>query len=206
MGFRVGPALNGATFRKYDLRGKRLSKRFKKFRDYITSTDHLDLPVHRYLDEWVRKVEWMPGYEVVLEEIAQTKDVALYQVDLINNCLIRTKVCEFGRFHSNYTGLVKELRKYLRILGEKLYEIDVVSSQPYHLAMMLLEIAHFGNNSPNWDDCPDVFPHVPRGPNSDSNSVFRTTSETVGCRSTDIPHIAIASRDQKLLPPLPTPI
>jgi hypothetical protein len=44
----------------------------------------------------------------------------------------------YGRFHTNYTNLKKEIReKYITIDGEEVMEIDIPNSQPFFLAIFL---------------------------------------------------------------------
>jgi len=45
--------------------------------------------------------------------------------------------CEFGRFHSNYTNMKKELRRELTFNGEKLIPTDIVNCQPALLPHVL---------------------------------------------------------------------
>lgn len=53
-----------------------------------------------------------------------------------------------GRFHSPLTQLKKELRKYLRYEGKRLYGIDIVNSQPL-LALVVLDYDLFTRNEIN---------------------------------------------------------
>ena len=54
-----------------------------------------------------------------------------------------------GRFHSNITNMKKELRKFLRVNGEQLVNIDIKNSQPFLSTILLTnpkKVAHFTNN------------------------------------------------------------
>jgi hypothetical protein len=49
----------------------------------------------------------------------------------------------YGRFHSSFTNLRKELREYLQVNGEYLEELDIQTSQPFFLAQILKNYNYF---------------------------------------------------------------
>lgn len=159
LGYRLGPALIDSEMRKYVSTNKRFVKRVAKFRQYVRGARGLTLPVHHHLKSWAQKVRLASDIEAALREI-EAKDeedrrrrlaekrrpkkrskasLARHQVAALREGMIDLSVCDYGRFHSNFTGLCRELRPHLSINGRPLVEIDVVNSQPYFLAMMLLE-------------------------------------------------------------------
>jgi len=59
-------------------------------------------------------------------------------VDSIKNGYLFFKFDEYGRFHSNYTILKKEIRQnFLKIDDEEITEIDIINSQPLFLSVLL---------------------------------------------------------------------
>ena len=88
-----------------------------------------------YLRNWLEKIDFG---EPVLDQTAKS-----YRDDLFN-CLrlkdrdFRFSTCAYGRVHTNVTNLAEYLRKYISINGQKLYELDIANSQPYFLALLIL--------------------------------------------------------------------
>lgn len=147
IGFRLGPALRGAEWEKYRSHSKRFIRRFEHFKRMVNPANRFSLPVHYYLESWVRRVV-IPGdadlaraYAQILAKKGKVKEnTARNQADFIRiGFTPRCSACRYGRFHSILTGLCKELRPYLTINGQRLCEIDVVNSQPYFLALVLIE-------------------------------------------------------------------
>jgi len=67
-------------------------------------------------------------------------------IDSIKNHYLFFKFDEYGRFHTNFTVLKKEIRqKYLQIDGEEITEIDIRNSQPLFLSILLRESADPSN-------------------------------------------------------------
>jgi len=63
-----------------------------------------------------------------------------HSVECIKNGHLFFVFDEYGRFHSNFTILKKEVRqKFLKIDGEEVIEIDIKNSQPLFLAILLQE-------------------------------------------------------------------
>lgn len=160
LGYRLGPKLSGSEWHRYYSPNKRFLKRIEKFKAWVNDPTGLTHPVHHHLADWVRRVRLRDDLESIFDEIgAKEKDaehkriskeeLARHQADTIHRGLIKATVCSYGRFHSNYSGLCRELRPLLSIDGEPLVEIDVVNSQPYFLGLLLFEIALSSRNCPN---------------------------------------------------------
>lgn len=142
LGYRIGPALQGKRWKRYYSTNKRFLKRLDSFKSYVTEPRGLTLPQHHHLAEWVRRVKVHPDHKVVFNNLGDDKrELPLLQVESIEQGMIYTSVCEYGRFHSNITNLSRPIRPYLTIDGTPLVEVDLVNSQPYFLAIILLEIA-----------------------------------------------------------------
>jgi len=139
LGHRLGPVLQDRQWHRHEIKGAVFAKQVERYKTHIRSKDSLTEDVHLYLSNWANQVGWTEDMPTVLESVSKVKPVARGQVDIINDGMMHYSVCQYGRFHSNYTGLVSELRSCLQINGEKLREIDVVSSQPYHLACLLMD-------------------------------------------------------------------
>jgi hypothetical protein len=149
LGYRLGPALEGDKWVHYKSTNKRFLKRVQKFREYIRNPSGFTLPVHQHLANWVNRVVLPRDIQLVFpEEKAEKAELANHQVELIWGKLIQVLVCDYGRFHSNFTGLCREVRAFLQVDGQKLHEIDVVNSQPYFLGLLLLEVSLCGHSVP----------------------------------------------------------
>lgn len=61
-----------------------------------------------------------------------------HSIESIKNKTLFFKFDEYGRFHTNFTVLKKEIRqKYLKIDNEDIVEIDIGNSQPLFLALLI---------------------------------------------------------------------
>lgn len=160
IGYRIGQELVGRKWGQWTIKGKAFANKVKRYKDHVRSKDRLTEDIHLWLANWCDKVEWTADAGEVLAETIKAKPKAQHQYDLINEDVRSYSVCPYGRFHSNYTCLASEMRGCLQIQGERLKEIDVVSSQPYHLFCYLWEIRYIGKNTQNVKDtlsnCPEV--------------------------------------------------
>jgi hypothetical protein len=68
------------------------------------------------------------------EELTNESQVA---VELIRAGEWRFDVDDYGRVHTNITNLKRSLRKYLSVRGRRLVNVDIASSQPLFLALLL---------------------------------------------------------------------
>ncbi|MDG3002576.1 hypothetical protein [Paludisphaera mucosa] len=138
MGYRLGASLDGAQWRRWSGDGQMFLNRYKKFKAHWNTTKDLD-DLGLYMRRWIMKAKFGAGLKAVLAGMPDGKkrDLALRQVELIKAGIIKTKYCDFGRFHSNMTRMCSEIRALLEIDGEPLVEIDIVSSQVLFLADLL---------------------------------------------------------------------
>jgi hypothetical protein len=155
LGYRIGPALDGVKWRKYHSPDKRFAKRVTMFKQHLLG-DGLVIPVRQHLADWVRKVDFSDQLDDVLNSLPTTpyqncdhenkREYARHQVEIVRSGFWSiTQSCPYGRFHSNITSLCGELRRCLTLDGEKLYEVDIVNSQPFFLSMILFELSLGGD-------------------------------------------------------------
>jgi hypothetical protein len=95
----------------------------------------------------------------------------LNSIDSINSGYMFFKFDEYGRFHTNFTILKKDIRKnYLTIDDEELTEIDIKNSQPFFFGVLLkqeigdklneecIRYIEIVNNGLIYDELMDNFP------------------------------------------------
>lgn len=169
-GYRIGPALQDVGFEVFRPTGKKFAKAIVKFKQRAKERRGFHLPVHFYLEEWAQRVELVGDLNPVFEAI-KAKELATpppkrqkktkgtprsvrapHQAEEVRHGNLSMSVCSYGRFHSNFSSLCKELRSHLQIDGKSLHEIDVVNSQPYFLAMLLLEQRLYSHNVPKFSN------------------------------------------------------
>ena len=154
-GYRIGPKLQGVPWTHYHAQDRRFLKRVERFKDWVRQPQGFSVPVHQHLAFWVQKVELpdpLPDIDFQVAEPGRISkgEVAMHQVEMIRQRLVHVSVCNYGRFHSNFTGLCREIRQNLLINSVSLVEIDIVNSQPYFLSLLLLEICLTSRNMPNF--------------------------------------------------------
>ncbi len=152
--FTLGPALKGVGWERYRSGSKAFNNRVNSFKEYVRNPTGFDVAVHDHLEKWARLVEISPDLDFNRLDFPEEakEQLAIHQVEMIRDRYIRLTVCPYGRFHSNYSGLCREIRPYLKINGFHLAEIDIVNSQPYFLSLILIqEFIHSQSlpNSPN---------------------------------------------------------
>ena len=138
---------------------KKHSKEFliKNFVNYNSSPIDIKL---RYLlieDLYHINIKYSQAMEY-LESLFNTKEIDrtkylknLNSIDSIERNNIFFKFDEYGRLHTNFTILKKEIRQnYLTIDNEEIDEIDIKNSQPFFFAQLLKE--EVGINNFN-DEC-----------------------------------------------------
>lgn len=133
------------------IKDKILLKKYSK--DYLNqnflyfNNSPIDLDLREKLVNDLYKIELK--YDDALNYLNELKankeiDNAKYlknvsSIDSINTGHIFFKFDAFGRMHTNYTILKKEIRnKFLTIDGESISEIDIKNSQPLFLSKLLL--------------------------------------------------------------------
>lgn len=152
IGYRLGPALEGTRWHRHYCADKRMIKRFEKYKEAVNTPAGFRLPVHHHLSDWCRRIEIdqdladeaierMRSAEASVPEGKQPKsEVAAHQLDAIRQGLLHHTVCQYDRFHSNYSSVCREIRGCLKYRGAPLHEIDIVNSQPFFLSVLLLEV------------------------------------------------------------------
>jgi hypothetical protein len=68
---------------------------------------------------------------------SQTREFHFLKIEAINSKDIHYSFDDYGRFHSSFTNLKKELRQFLQVDGKKLLDLDIKTSQPLFLAQIL---------------------------------------------------------------------
>jgi hypothetical protein len=69
---------------------------------------------------------------------AQFQQLCLDSVRMINDGEWEHSVCHYGRFHSPFTRLLRELRQFVSYKGIGLVNVDIANSQPLMLGLLLL--------------------------------------------------------------------
>lgn len=90
-----------------------------------------------------------------LDEIDESKyQRNLISIDNINNQHIYFNFDDYGRFHTNYTILKKEIRnEFLSINNEMITEVDINNSQPLFFAVILKkELSHINGDTKKYFD------------------------------------------------------
>jgi hypothetical protein len=126
-GYRLSSALRETTFRLYPIADKAFIKRMKNAPTTCTTL------LHRHLEKQLRRIK---------AEVPTDLPLGHAQVLQLVNDGGRVQNSEDksgGRFFSNITNMKKELRKYLRVDGERLMEVDVRNCQPLTLVPVLEE-------------------------------------------------------------------
>lgn len=64
----------------------------------------------------------------------------IMSINRISNCSIYSHTDKWGRLHTNFTSLKKEIRQqFLSVNGNKLVELDIKNSQPFFLWLLMRE-------------------------------------------------------------------
>lgn len=115
--FTLGPALKGARWQRYRSGSKAFTERVESFKAYVRNPAGFDVAVHDHLEKWARLVEISPDLDFNRLDFPEEakEQLAIHQVEMIRDRYIRLTVCPYGRFHSNYSGLCREIRPYLKI-------------------------------------------------------------------------------------------
>jgi hypothetical protein len=115
-----------------------MAKEFLESDKETTRRKHVEKRAHQRTNK-----SWVSIDEIVI----MTYNMRFIVADKINEGKYHHPTVDrtSGRFHSPLTQLKKELRRYVRYNGEKLYCIDIVNSQPL-LAMIVLDFKLFMGN------------------------------------------------------------
>lgn len=141
-----------------------IKKTINKFETSITEKDQTTIPV----DIRIKLIQSLDKIDIDYEnsinlintryennEIDEHKyNINLMSIENIASKNIYFNFDDYGRFHTNYTILKKEIRnQYLSIKNEMLSEIDISNSQPLFFAVLLKkEISHINGDTKRYFD------------------------------------------------------
>ncbi len=127
LGYRLAPDLQETTFRLHPITDKAFIKRTKDSPRLCTTR------LHRHLEKQLRRIKAeIPGNLPV-------EDAQVLQLVNDGGRVQNPEDKSGGRFFSNVTNMKKELRKHLRVDGERLMEVNVRNCQPLTLVPVLEE-------------------------------------------------------------------
>lgn len=130
-GYRLGPRFRDAVFRRHRI-GPKVAKKLEEHKMH----DKLTLPVHLHLYDWLTRLE--VDYDAALESFPTReelidKHVAVAMLADRQFFMIHD---EYGRLHSNVTGLSRTLRPFLHFGPDRLVMVDLKNSQPFFFSMV----------------------------------------------------------------------
>ena len=134
---------NGRAWKDHIVGNERLSKKMSDFRD---GRFEKDSKVLKHLNSWLRQLDFSYaqalGHLKQLEELNQLKSDESYEHNEMAICKLRDRQWEFshdwlGRVHTNLTRLHKQMRRYLKIGNQRLYNVDIKNSQPLFLCTVI---------------------------------------------------------------------
>lgn len=94
------------------------------------------------------KLDYCKAKEYIREKIdvESSKLVNTNVIEKINNADIYSGFDKYGRFHTNFTVLKKDIREnYLTINNNKLQELDVKNSQPFFMSIIMKKKGFFND-------------------------------------------------------------
>jgi hypothetical protein len=123
--YRIGEAYRDSPIRPSYITHRILLKKINKYRQH--QRDTLKDPVHRTLRDWHDRVEVLPYAPYGVHP----------SLDVMIDGQRRFDPCEQGRLHTNVSNLQRQFRRYLRLDGRELMSVDISTSQPLLLALLL---------------------------------------------------------------------
>lgn len=123
--WRVGEPYRRSNIKPTIVTHRELMKKIDHAREL--AREEVKDPTHKALRDWHNRVEVLPE--------AAGEDDPLLNVMLDGER--RFKVDDYGRIHTNITNLARQHRKYVRLGGKVLSSVDVATSQPLLLAVLL---------------------------------------------------------------------
>lgn len=144
--YRIGERFGG-HFSEVEVSDKKIVKSvLRQKRKYHQEKSQLD-KLHTHLWRWVKKVKIEEVPEIVLRELASQAEKSPKEsysqmkqvINILQNHPQRDRLFkpdDYWRVHTVITALKRELRRYLRLDGEPLVEIDVKNSQVAILGYM----------------------------------------------------------------------
>ena len=150
--YRIGPKLQDCDWERVSISGKRFAKRIEVYRNHVREPRGFNVPVHNHLEKCARMATFDENLDLASLNFPNARKCKLAndQVDEIKRHYISLTVCPYGRYHSNFSGLCRELRPHIRINDNPMVEIDIVNSQPYFLSLLLANTYPNSQNSPNF--------------------------------------------------------
>jgi hypothetical protein len=136
-GYRLGPTLVDARFRKYALTDEILARKVREDRYASIYAPH---PVHRHLLKWLFRLRIdAEGAMRELYRLPFIEPTDESAIEFIADQLFRFTVCDYGRVHTNITNLKGSLRPFLNYHGQTFVNLDVANSQPLIFTLLLYE-------------------------------------------------------------------
>lgn len=99
---------------------------------------------HRHLRRWLNETSVAVGAIDAAEAISETeaaKEANVWSIRMLMEADFTFSTCHYGRVHTNITRLHRPLRRFLRIEGERLVNLDIANSQPLFLGMAMLNVS-----------------------------------------------------------------
>ena len=136
-GYKLGPRLQDTVFRKTKVTNKNIARRLlsRRLEEYHSCPD---AEVYKRLHHWFSIVDF--DHEKALSLINPTEknaNLLNLSVQMFKDKHLWFSVCDYGRIHTNITGMSKRFRHCLNFKGQKLIEIDIRNSQPFFLGLLL---------------------------------------------------------------------
>lgn len=164
LGHRLAEPLRGpGIWARYAMPGARFAKKAAKSRSSLVRPCPENPELTAHLQKWVDLVEFTPAADWVMatisdelfpprpdgqeHEFLSRRDFAAAQRMVIESGHRPVKRDLYGRYHTAFTVLCRELRTCLKINSEPLWEIDVAASQPYLLGMLVLRNLQMGRQN-----------------------------------------------------------
>ena len=141
-GYRFTPQYAQAGFRKTEIHSKRIIKKVTDYRN--SQTKELTKMEHIHIWNCLKSIsidsEEARAYINDSNLEAEKYFSYLIAVDMIEDGTFFQSVDKTaGRVHNNITNLSRNLRPFLRYNGQRLFEIDIVSSQPFLFNVLINE-------------------------------------------------------------------
>ena len=104
----------------------------------VQKTGALQLPIHDQLAEMQRGLTILPTADLILEGLeAKAQLCQSVLVENIRRGIGRSTVSKTGRCFNWVTGLKRESRRTLRLLGEPIGGVDIACAQPALLGVLM---------------------------------------------------------------------
>lgn len=128
IGYRIGYKYRKCKHTKVEITNNRLLKKIQCVRQQMET--NIELDVHQYLYKHLKTI-------AIDYDKAKKEEECLISVDMINDKDWFFTNDKYGRVHTNITNLKSNMRKYLRVDGTPLVELDIANSQPFFFSLIL---------------------------------------------------------------------